>query len=136
MLNIIVMTWSSFQLHCLPTFWTWSLSQEVTCIISFPELISVNFSIHVFYYNLYIISEKLLFSDPLFRDFWKFCYKSRSELYDIAVAKGVKINSLRKKYRWTDEQFDVAQGYVCIRSTFSLTLSGQSWTALNFTTTN
>ena len=83
-----------------------------------------NFSI--FYYNLNIISEKLLFSDPLFRDFWKCCYKSRSELYDISVAKGVKINSLKIKYRWTDEQFEVVQGYVYIRSTLSLTLSGQS----------
>ncbi|CAG2251362.1 peroxisomal acyl-coenzyme A oxidase 1-like [Mytilus edulis] len=56
--------------------------------------------------------EKLLFDDPLFKDFYKTFFKTRSELYEESIARGVKLFSLRQKYKWTDEQFEVIEDLV------------------------
>lgn len=67
-----------------------------------------------FDFSDFLFVEKLLFDDPLFKDFYKTFFKTRSELYEESIARGVKLFSLRQKYKWTDEQFEVIEEYVII----------------------
>ena len=63
---------------------------------------------HVYRLDDVFFSEKILFNEPVFKDFWKSFVKTRSELYEESVLKGVKLFGLRKKYNWTEEEFDIA----------------------------
>ena len=57
----------------------------------------------------YILSEKILVSDPEFQQIQDSKrFGTKSEYYGKSVLKSAKIFRLRRQHQWTDEEFEVA----------------------------
>ncbi|XP_048244379.1 peroxisomal acyl-coenzyme A oxidase 1-like [Haliotis rufescens] len=56
--------------------------------------------------------EHLLFSDPVFQDAER-AFKSKEEIYELAVQKSVKLFEWKRRYQWTEEDFETAVDLAC-----------------------
>ncbi|XP_046544478.1 peroxisomal acyl-coenzyme A oxidase 1-like [Haliotis rubra] len=51
--------------------------------------------------------EHLLFSEPLFQDAER-AFMSKEEIYELSVQKSVKLFEWKRRYQWTEEDFEMA----------------------------